>query len=151
MKKAKRNGVDSYLEDNLLPPLSDLEFNILEWWEKNTAMYPNLSKMARDILAIPVSTVSSESAFSTAGRVVDDHRSRLNPTTIEALVCTQDWFREEYYIGNAKILKVSNDSMSRFNNYEITDFFYVYPDESEVTSSNSSISDEKFIHECLDK
>ena len=64
--------------------------------KSNTAVYPILSKIVRDILAIPVSTVSSESAFSTGGRVVDQYRSSLSPSTVEVLVCTQDWLREEY-------------------------------------------------------
>jgi hypothetical protein len=49
--------------------------------------------MARDVLAIPISTVASESAFSTGGRILDDFRSSLTPFMIEALVCSQDWLR----------------------------------------------------------
>lgn len=46
--------------------------------------------MARDILTIPISTVSSESAFSTEGRVLDPYHSSLKAETIEALICTQN-------------------------------------------------------------
>lgn len=49
--------------------------------------------MARDVLSIPVTSVASESAFSTAGRVLDPFRSSLTPNIVEALVCTQDWLR----------------------------------------------------------
>ncbi|KAF7811830.1 zinc finger BED domain-containing protein RICESLEEPER 2-like [Senna tora] len=41
------------------------------------------------------STVALESAFSTGGRVLSPHRSRLNPNTVEALMCSQDWLRIE--------------------------------------------------------
>ncbi|CAI0430052.1 unnamed protein product [Linum tenue] len=51
--------------------------------------------MARDALAVPVSTVSSEAAFSTGGRVLNDFRSSLTPRIVEALICTQDWLRAE--------------------------------------------------------
>jgi len=47
--------------------------------------------MARDFLAIPLSTVSSESAFSLGGRILGDHRSSLTPEMLEALVCGKDW------------------------------------------------------------
>ncbi|KAH1047326.1 hypothetical protein J1N35_038110 [Gossypium stocksii] len=50
--------------------------------------------MARDILAIPISIVSLESAFNTGGRVLDSFRSSLTPLMVEVLVCTQDWLRK---------------------------------------------------------
>ncbi|XP_076910017.1 zinc finger BED domain-containing protein RICESLEEPER 2-like [Bidens hawaiensis] len=45
-------------------------------------------------LCVPVSTVASESAFSTGGRVVDPYRSSLSPNIVEALICTEDWIRK---------------------------------------------------------
>ncbi|KAL5723392.1 hypothetical protein ACHQM5_006798 [Ranunculus cassubicifolius] len=55
--------------------------------------YPVLSQVARDILAIPVTSVAAESAFSTGGRILDSFRSCLRPNTVEALICTQNWIR----------------------------------------------------------
>ncbi|XP_019190318.1 PREDICTED: zinc finger BED domain-containing protein RICESLEEPER 2-like [Ipomoea nil] len=55
--------------------------------------YAASTPIARDVLAIPISTVASESAFSTSGRVLDPFRSSLTPKIVEALVCTQDWLR----------------------------------------------------------
>ena len=49
--------------------------------------------IAKDILAIPLTTVASESAFSTGGRVLDQFRSSLTPKIVECLICTQDWIR----------------------------------------------------------
>ncbi|CAN0846306.1 Putative AC transposase [Linum grandiflorum] len=50
--------------------------------------------MAKDILAVPISTVASESCFSTGGRVLDDFKSSL--TIVEALICAEDWLRTSY-------------------------------------------------------
>jgi hypothetical protein len=54
----------------------------------NSTRFPILGRLARDVLAIPISTVASESAFSTGGRILDDFRSSLTPFMVEALVCT---------------------------------------------------------------
>jgi len=69
------------------------KFDILAWWKGQSTRFPILSTMARDVLAIPISTVASESAFSTSGRILDDFRTSLTPFMVEALVCTQDWLR----------------------------------------------------------
>ncbi|KAF5796779.1 putative HAT dimerization domain, ribonuclease H-like superfamily [Helianthus annuus] len=42
----------------------DPRFDILKWWKVQQCRYPILAKMARDILAIPVSTVASESVLA---------------------------------------------------------------------------------------
>ncbi|KAG5561269.1 hypothetical protein RHGRI_004337 [Rhododendron griersonianum] len=82
--------VDKYLGD--LCERRDIpDFDIWVWWKTNSNKYPILSKLARDVLAVPVSTVASESAFSTGGRVLDPFRSSLSPSMVETLVCTQNW------------------------------------------------------------
>ena len=43
------------------------DFNILMWWKMNSFRYRVLSQIARDVLAIPISTVASEFAFSMEG------------------------------------------------------------------------------------
>ena len=54
----------------------------LVWWKNNVNKYPILSCVARDVFAVLVSTVTSESAFSTGGRVLDPFRSLLLPNTV---------------------------------------------------------------------
>jgi len=61
----------------------------------HSTKYPVVSRMARDVFAAPASTVASESAFSTSGRIVSDYRSRLTSKKVQALVCLQDWLRAE--------------------------------------------------------
>ncbi|TVU23008.1 hypothetical protein EJB05_32734 [Eragrostis curvula] len=83
--------LDSYLEENPIPRSDD--FDLLGWWKSNSTKWPVLSRMARDVLTTPASSVASESAFSTGQRVVSDFRSRLTTETVEALICLQDWLR----------------------------------------------------------
>lgn len=59
----------------------------------NSHRFRTISAMARDVLAVPISTVASEAAFSTGGRVLDSFRSSLTPRMAQALVCGQDWLR----------------------------------------------------------
>ena len=80
-----------YLEDDVEG--DHAEFDILNWWKLKASKYYILSCMARDVQAILVSTVSSESAFSTWGRILDSFCSSLSPTTVEALICAQNWLR----------------------------------------------------------
>ncbi len=68
-------------------------FDVLMWWKMNCHRYPVIGAMAHDILATPISTVASESAFSTGGRVLDPFRSSLTPKTVQTLICAQDWLR----------------------------------------------------------
>jgi hypothetical protein len=75
---------------NLLKDAFD-KFDILSWWKTHQDVYHVMSMLARDVLAIQVSTVASESAFGAGGRVIDPFRSRLDPQVVEALICTKDW------------------------------------------------------------
>ncbi|KAL5552941.1 hypothetical protein UlMin_040342 [Ulmus minor] len=90
-----KSELDKYLEEPVMP--RSTEFDILIWWKTSGIKYHLLSSIARDILAIPVTTIASESAFSTGGRVVSPHRNRLHPKTLEALVCVQDYILGCFY------------------------------------------------------
>ncbi|KAH0689722.1 hypothetical protein KY289_017080 [Solanum tuberosum] len=101
MKKQKEDsgsfGVKSELDRYLLEdqePESE-DFDILIWWKVNSPRFPILSQLARDVLAIPRSSVASECAFSTGGRILDPFRSSLTPKCVQCLICVQDWLRQE--------------------------------------------------------
>jgi len=82
--------LDRYLHDDLFP-CNDESFDILHWWKIHASQYPVVACMARDLFAVPASTVAVESAFGTSECIVNDHRTRLASNTIEALLCFQDW------------------------------------------------------------
>ncbi|TVU05632.1 hypothetical protein EJB05_48801 [Eragrostis curvula] len=85
--------LEQYLSEETVPVTAS--FNILEHWKVYASKYPTLARMARDILAIPASTVASESAFSTGERVISDYRSSLASGTVEALICLPDCLRSK--------------------------------------------------------
>uniref|UniRef100_A0A3Q7GHJ3 HAT C-terminal dimerisation domain-containing protein n=1 Tax=Solanum lycopersicum TaxID=4081 RepID=A0A3Q7GHJ3_SOLLC len=77
MKKQKNDSgslgvkseLDKYLLEDQEPESGD--FDILSWWKVNSPRFPVLSQLARDVLAIPMSSVASECAFTTGGRILD--------------------------------------------------------------------------------
>ncbi|WVZ50233.1 hypothetical protein U9M48_001507 [Paspalum notatum var. saurae] len=88
--RSKRSEIDTYLEDPLAPIREGEDFDMLKWWEKKSELYPVLAK---DGLRFFWPFHSSESAFSTAGMIIDKHRNSLSPVTVEALICTKDWLK----------------------------------------------------------
>ncbi|KAL2904376.1 putative AC transposase, partial [Bienertia sinuspersici] len=53
--------------------------------------YPTLALMTRDILAIPITSIAYESAFSAGGRILNKLRSSLSPKNVEILVTMGSW------------------------------------------------------------
>jgi hypothetical protein len=59
------------------------QFDILSWWRGRVVEYPVLTQIARDMLAIQLSTVTSESVFSAGGHIVDPYCNCLSPEIVE--------------------------------------------------------------------
>lgn len=49
--------------------------------------------MTCDLLSICVSIVASELTFGASGRVVNEYRSKLSRTMLQAFMCTSSWKR----------------------------------------------------------
>ncbi|WVZ57179.1 hypothetical protein U9M48_007598 [Paspalum notatum var. saurae] len=80
----------SYLDSDTVQKF-DNDFNILDYWYDHKITYPVLSILAKDVLSVPVSIVSSESAFSLVSRVIEERRRRLLPSMVEMLSLIKDW------------------------------------------------------------
>ncbi|KAG4164011.1 hypothetical protein ERO13_D01G209133v2, partial [Gossypium hirsutum] len=89
--RSEKSQLDIYLEEPELELNSQID--VLDYWGKSSVRYNELSLLARDLLAIPISTVASESAFSMGKKVITPLRSSLKPKTVQAVVCLDDWMR----------------------------------------------------------
>ncbi|WVZ49326.1 hypothetical protein U9M48_000695 [Paspalum notatum var. saurae] len=87
---ASTSELASYLDSDILAEF-DEDFNILSWWQKHKLTYPILSLLAKDVMTVPASTISLESTFSLAGRVIEERRRRLTLDMVEVLSCIKDW------------------------------------------------------------
>ncbi|KXS19352.1 hypothetical protein M427DRAFT_83628, partial [Gonapodya prolifera JEL478] len=63
----------------------------LGWWWANAVRLPGLSRMARNYLGIPATSVLSERLFSTAGEAMTARRNRLAGDTAQAIMLLLDW------------------------------------------------------------
>ncbi|GJW91718.1 zinc finger BED domain-containing protein RICESLEEPER 2 [Tanacetum coccineum] len=96
-KKTKnQQSCKSYVGDNtFLDDFLNLEDSgSIEMDTELTRHLNELRIKFTNILAIQITTVASESAFSTRGRVLDPYRTNLSYAVVEALICTQDWVRK---------------------------------------------------------
>jgi len=77
----------------------------LAWWKEHEKIYPNLSKLARRVLAIPATSAPSERLFSVAGLTISNSRASLLPENAEAVIFLHDnWGKIENWMqlqGNA--------------------------------------------------
>ncbi|XP_031272706.1 zinc finger BED domain-containing protein RICESLEEPER 2-like [Pistacia vera] len=89
-----QSKLDCYLGEGCHKCVGDHDsFDALQWWKANSTKFPILSTMAREILAIPITTVALESAFSAGSRVIDSYRASFSPATVEMWLCGCDWCR----------------------------------------------------------
>lgn len=65
-----KSEVEVYLEEELALTGHGKNFEILLWWKEETVEFRVLSKRAHDILAIPISTITCENAFSLTVNII---------------------------------------------------------------------------------
>ncbi|CAJ0635331.1 7555_t:CDS:2 [Entrophospora sp. SA101] len=85
-KKLKNNNLSSVneIEEFLTINVEPTNINPCEWWKHHRLQYPILSKVARDYLCMPATSVPSEQAFSKSGKLISKKRNRLGDHAVEA-------------------------------------------------------------------
>ena len=85
----RSDELDRYFDE--AQPRAQTIADFLAWWKLNQHKYPNLSRMARDYLAIPGTSASSERLFSSAKHLLTDNRSCLAGSSVRACQCLKSW------------------------------------------------------------
>jgi len=70
------------------------EPDILQFWKNNTSKYPNLSRMARDVLAVQGGSVGVERVFSMGRDVIPYRRNRLEKKSIRATMIVKSYLQK---------------------------------------------------------
>jgi hypothetical protein len=73
----------------------DDDFDLLSWWREHKTTYHIISILAKDVLTVPVSTISSESAFSLTGKIIEARRRLLVSSMVKVLTCLKRWQQGE--------------------------------------------------------
>ena len=90
-KRRHVENVDDFKTYLTAPIISNENLDPLEWWRINETQYPQLSKMARDYLAIPATSVPSEQCFSISKNLITNNRNRLMGKTVRMCMCLRSW------------------------------------------------------------
>lgn len=90
----KRSENSSTIEDEIhrfsVINIADCEEDILKFWRSKETTFPKLSKIAKVLFGIPVTSAKSESAFSTAGCLLRKDRASITPYRIEKTLFVHD-------------------------------------------------------------
>lgn len=83
-----RNQLQEYVDEPVFQPAvgSKGTEQSFKWWSVNYTRFTDVSRVARQYLSIPASSVASERIFSAAGTVIGTRRSCLHPSNVEKLV-----------------------------------------------------------------
>jgi hypothetical protein len=87
---------ERYCKEPVMEMDLDEVFDPLGWWQESTQqkVYPNLSKMALDLLSIPAMSAEVERLFSSCKITITDRRNRIGIDAVEAIECLKSWLRE---------------------------------------------------------
>ncbi|KAJ8315996.1 hypothetical protein KUTeg_006010 [Tegillarca granosa] len=80
--KSANTEVDEYLDE----PCILMSENPILYWQNNTCRFPNLAKLACQVLCIPATSAPVERMFSVAGKTFRPDRCRLGDKTFENLM-----------------------------------------------------------------
>ncbi|KIM52776.1 hypothetical protein SCLCIDRAFT_140387, partial [Scleroderma citrinum Foug A] len=122
-----------YLED--LPTDVSKDTDIITWWSDHASVYPTLSKIAKDVCAVPASSVPCECLFSAGAEIATDRRSRLGAEAFEELqVMKHAWRNSITNLAGANSHQVEEVSIGEYEELYHLDEEWAKSDENIVVS-----------------
>jgi hypothetical protein len=67
--------------------------NPIQYWIELRSQYPNLSRLALDVISIPASSCECERMFSELGDLLEPRRRGISPELLAAIQCVRRWRR----------------------------------------------------------
>ena len=86
-----KSQLQEYLDEQVISQSA----NIYTWWAQNCGRFKDVGRLAKKYLSIPASSVASERIFSSAGIVIGNRRSCLDPNQLERLVFLNQNLRQQ--------------------------------------------------------
>ena len=68
----------------------------MKYWVELRDCYPNLSKLALDVLSIPASSCECERMFSELGDLLEPRRWAIQPQLLAAIQCVRRWRKDGF-------------------------------------------------------
>lgn len=86
--------------------------NVVRYWIDLAPKYPNLSRLAIDILAIPASSCECERLFSELGDLLEPRRRKNGAQLLAALQLIRSWARRGFTIPNEAAAAYTDEEMT---------------------------------------
>jgi hypothetical protein len=95
-----KSQLDIYLDEPGLDFHSYEDMDVLQWWKNNNDRFPELSRLACDLLSVPITTVASNSEYCTGSHFFNKYKDRILPMDVETRICTRSWLYDFVSNGN---------------------------------------------------
>lgn len=87
-KEHDLDEVDLYLNMKLAFTTDE---TLLDWWNKHSLVFPQLSLLAQSLFGIPASSSTAERIFSSAGLLLNKRRQSLSPELIDDILMVRNF------------------------------------------------------------
>jgi hypothetical protein len=92
---------------------SEAAINPIQYWLDQRNRYPQLSRLALDVISIPASSCDCERMFSELGDLLEPRRRAISPKLLAALQCVRRWQKAGFGPGANTVLTGTDAEMDK--------------------------------------